>query len=158
METEMRGSVETRCEAGNADETCRSPGTVPAYTFDSWGNYISQLPFKFARRFVHQDDEIGTVPLVDLPLPSSFFPTRPFHSYPQRLLTCYPCRDRLPAAVNPLMATRSRPRRGKFTVTGSAIVVDHRNDVSWYYLGGKGGKTVSGLALVRLAPGTWLLR
>lgn len=57
-----------------ADETCRSPGTVPAYTFDSRGNYISQLPFKFARRFVHQDDEIGTVPLVDLPLPSSTFP------------------------------------------------------------------------------------
>lgn len=57
----------------NADETCRSPGTVPAYTFDSWGNYISQLPFKFARRFVHQGDEIGTVPLADLPPPSSTF-------------------------------------------------------------------------------------
>lgn len=40
--------------AGNGDGGCcagvemRLHDTIPAYTFDSWGNYISQLPFKFA--------------------------------------------------------------------------------------------------------------
>jgi len=42
--------------AGNGDGGCcagvemRLHDTIPAYTFDSWGNYISQLPFKFACR------------------------------------------------------------------------------------------------------------